>query len=122
MEVVGGLRAHSPTVDVHHQLHHRLILHMPPMRKLAQCCGACLASAQREGRRKSTVLNESQIDEKGSTRVRASGELIYDKLVGQKDSNMICLLSEAHRARPEPSWQVTGESPSSLLGDSAARM
>ena len=47
--------------------------------------------------RRSTEVNGAQrkSDEKGSTRVRASGELIYDKLVGQKDSNMISLPSVA---------------------------
>ena len=43
-----------------------------------------------------TLLNMNhEADEKGLTRARIPGELIYDKLVGQKDSNMISLPSVA---------------------------
>ena len=58
--------------------------------------------------------------EKGLTRARIPGELIYDKLVGQKDSNMISLpsvaaavLAAAARAALPPlhrrgAWQLLG--------------
>ena len=86
MEVVGGLRARSPTVDVHHQLHHRLILHMPPMRKFAQYVVNGLSSARRSTKvnaiadlSSSSLLysTNAELMQDGVTRVRASGALSH---------------------------------------------